>query len=136
MQDEQGSSVADCPFCERIADGLTGLSRGSAVAISDAFPVSPGHTLIVPRRHEADLLQLSEEEFADLWSLAREVCEQLRIEHGAQSFNLGVNVGAEAGQTIAHVHLHVIPRYPGDVEDPRGGVRHVIPRLAPYWEKE
>lgn len=127
---------AGCPFCDRIAGGSVGCSYGSAVAIPDAYPVSLGHTLIVPRRHEANLLRLSDEEFADLWSLAREVCRDLQCERGVQGFNLGVNVGRDAGQTIAHVHLHVIPRYPGDVEDPRGGVRRVIPRLAAYWEQE
>lgn len=123
-----------CPFCRRLAAEAPIVTAGTAAAIVDAYPVSPGHTLVIPMRHEPDFLRLNPAEQSDMWSLAGAVCDRLRSEHGARSFNLGVNVGQPAGQTIAHAHLHVIPRYPGDVEDPRGGVRSVIPTLAPYWE--
>ena len=71
-----------------------------------------------------------------MWSLADEVRQGLERRHGPAGYNLGLNVGTAAGQTVPHAHLHVIPRYPGDVEDPRGGVRHVIPDEAAYWEED
>jgi diadenosine tetraphosphate (Ap4A) HIT family hydrolase len=123
-----------CPFCQRLAAEVPIVAAGTAAAIADAYPVSPGHTLVVPRRHEPDFLRLSAAEQTDIWSLTAALCDWLRSERGATSFNLGVNVGRQAGQTINHAHLHVIPRYDGDIEDPRGGVRWVIPRLAAYWE--
>jgi ATP adenylyltransferase len=101
--------------------------------ITDAFPVTEGHRLIIPRRHTAD--------YFDLWQSERNALERLlRSERQAlmkqdatiKGFNFGVNVGAAAGQTIAHVHLHLIPRREGDMDDPRGGVRGVIPARQSY----
>jgi diadenosine tetraphosphate (Ap4A) HIT family hydrolase len=108
-------------------------SNAWAVALLDGFPISPGHALIVSRRHVASLFDLSPEEQAGLWALLGPVRDTLLREHAPAGFNVGVNVGAAAGQTVAHVHVHVIPRYDGDVEDPRGGVRWVIPARANYW---
>lgn len=133
MADETIAECA-CPLCQSLAADAAIVVLGTAAAIADAYPVSPGHTLVVPRRHEADFLRLSAAEQSDVWSLAVAVCERLRSERGARSFNLGMNIGRPAGQTIDHAHLHVIPRYEGDVEDARGGVRRVIPRRAAYWE--
>jgi diadenosine tetraphosphate (Ap4A) HIT family hydrolase len=106
-----------------------------AVAFPDAFPVSPGHTLIVPRRHEPDYFALTEAEQAAMWHLVTEVRRVLDARHAPNGYNLGINAGAAAGQTVGHAHLHVIPRYAGDVEDPRGGVRWIVPRQAAYWER-
>lgn len=105
-----------------------------AAAFPDAFPLTPGHTLIVPRRHEADYFALTVDEQLAMWALVNAVRQRRESELRAGGYNLGVNVGATAGQTIAHVHVHFIPRYPGDVDDPRGGIRWIIPGRARYWE--
>ena len=122
-----------CPLC-RVADGRETLAANThALAIWDAFPISPGHALIVSRRHVADLFELSAEEQAALWALLPAVKTAIGARHAPAGYNVGVNVGAAAGQTVAHVHVHVIPRYVGDVRDPRGGIRWVLPELAAYW---
>jgi len=104
-----------------------------AIAFPDGFPVSDGHTLIVPRRHVSSLWDLSASELEAIWKLAGEVRALLASEHSPDGFNVGVNDGAAAGQTVDHAHLHIIPRYAGDVPDPRGGIRYVIPDRARYW---
>ena len=109
------------------------LRNTLAAALLDRFPVSEGHTLVVPVRHEPDFSALSPDEEKAVWSLAREVIERLKGDKAPNGFNIGVNIGEAAGQTVGHAHLHVIPRYTGDVADPRGGVRHVIPAKAAYW---
>ncbi len=125
--------MTECPFCLRITAGQFVLENSLAVGFPDGFPVSPGHTLIVPRRHAADYLELSDEEQAAVWDLVGPVRRHIEEDHKPDGYNLGVNVGRAAGQTVAHAHLHVIPRYSGDVEDPRGGIRWIIPAKAPYW---
>lgn len=126
----------DCVFCRRIGTDHVIAESEHAVAFPDGYPVSLGHTLIVPRRHEPDYFALKPGERRALWSLVDEVRDHLERRHGPAGYNLGINAGRAAGQTVAHAHLHVIPRYPGDVEDPRGGVRHVIPDEAAYWEED
>ena len=123
-----------CPFCERIAAGEVTAANGLAVAFPDAFPLSPGHVLIVPRRHEADFFALTVDEQEAMLDLARS--ERVRLLHGSapDGFNLGLNSGEAAGQTIDHAHLHLVPRFTGDTPDPRGGVRWVFPDRARYWE--
>ena len=123
---------SDCPFCSRIAAGDYTARQGGAVAFPDLFPLTPGHMLVAPVRHTPRLLSLSEEESDDLWILALSTARSL-LGGEVRAFNLGVNDGPHAGQTVPHVHLHVIPRRAGDVEDPRGGVRWMIPRRAVYW---
>ena len=93
----------------------------------------PGHTLVVPRRHVASIFELTEEEWGAVWSMVGVVRRELADEEVPDGFNIGVNDGTAAGQTIAHAHVHVIPRRTGDVEDPRGGVRWVIPAKVRYW---
>lgn len=122
------SPFRDVPPTEWIA------SNRSAFAIWDRFPVSPGHALVVPFRLVPTWWDASEEEHADLMALATEVKEVIDEIHRPSGYNLGFNAGEAAGQTVAHLHLHVIPRYPGDVPDPRGGVRHVIPDRGNYLE--
>lgn len=126
------SSVADCPFCTPATDSIVASSR-HAIALRDRYPVSDGHTLIVPREHGAALFDMSAEVVADVWSLVRRVRARLAGESAPAGFNIGVNEGAAAGQTVEHAHVHVIPRFTGDVRDPRGGVRWVVPERAPYW---
>jgi len=89
-------------------------SRPRAVAFPDAHPVSPGHCLVVPRRHQPDFFQLSREEQEDMWDIVWELRELLEAEHDTTSYNVGVNAGEAAGQIVAHAHVHVIPRYEGD----------------------
>ena len=122
-----------CPFCDRIHARNFTAERATAVAFPDAHPLTLGHTLVVPRRHLTGLSLFEPDELTDLWLLGTNLCRDLRREHGASAFNLGVNLGRAAGQTIEHVHLHVIPRYEGDVTDPRGGIRWIIPERARYW---
>jgi diadenosine tetraphosphate (Ap4A) HIT family hydrolase len=131
----QGQPEPGCPFCEIVAKEAS-LSTGHVVAFRDRYPLSEGHTLVVPARHVASLSDLTAEEEAELWALVREVREDLAGSHDLDGFNIGVNDGEAAGQTVRHAHVHVIPRRRGDVPDPRGGVRWVIPDRAPYWEQD
>jgi diadenosine tetraphosphate (Ap4A) HIT family hydrolase len=109
------------------------LENDAAIAFSDGFPVSRGHTLVVPKRHVGSVFELAPAELANLWQLVSEVRAHLSRELNADGFTIGVNDGQAAGQTIAHGHVHVIPRRLGDVPDPRGGVRWVVPEKAAYW---
>jgi len=102
------------------------------LALLDGFPVSPGHVLIVPHRHIPSWFDATEQERAALFGAIEPVCELIKTRYGADGFNFGINSGAAAGQTVPHLHLHVIPRRSGDMEDPRGGVRHVIPSKGNY----
>jgi len=124
-----------CVFCEIVSYKNNFAENSHAVAFPDAFPLSPGHTLIVPRRHVTQYFALTEEEQASLWTLVPHVKNLIESTHAPAGYNLGINSGIAAGQTIEHIHLHVIPRYPGDVPDARGGVRWVIPERAAYWEQ-
>lgn len=120
---------ADCPFC-RPAGAL--LENDLALVIRDRFPVSPGHLLILPRRHVADWFETTMQERLAMFDLADGAKARLDGEFHPDGYNLGINVGEAAGQTIYHVHLHLIPRYRGDVAVPRGGVRGVIPSKQSY----
>jgi diadenosine tetraphosphate (Ap4A) HIT family hydrolase len=128
------SRTETCPFCiEIVAGDQFVYELGTVVALRDRFPVTPGHTLVVPRRHVGQLFDLSDIESLDTWRLLRQLrdaysCDDPRIE----GFNVGVNVGETAGQTVPHVHVHLIPRRRGDTPDPRGGVRGVIPARMNY----
>jgi diadenosine tetraphosphate (Ap4A) HIT family hydrolase len=121
-----------CPFCN-LDPGRIRLENAAAIALPDAFPVAEGHTLVVPRRHVASLFDLSEEEQAAVWRLVAEVRAKLATELHPDGFNIGVNDGPAAGQTVMHAHVHVIPRRKGDAADPRGGVRWIKPEKARYW---
>ena len=121
----------DSPFLAVPASDWLASNR-SAFAIADRFPVSPGHALVVPRRQIASWWEASEQERADLLALVDEVKRQVDAELRPDGYNVGFNDGAAAGQTVGHLHVHVIPRYRGDMPDPRGGVRHVIPGKGNY----
>ena len=117
------------------------MNRGNgrhAAALRDGFPVSDGHTLVLPRRHVQSVFELAGEEQQEVWSLVAEVRDRLRSTLGSvpDGFNVGPNDGVQAGQTVMHAHVHVIPRYKGDMPDPRGGIRWVLPRKANYWAPE
>jgi diadenosine tetraphosphate (Ap4A) HIT family hydrolase len=100
--------------------------------IYDGFPVSEGHCLVVPHRVYANYFDSTEEEIAGLQALVIAAQELLREKFSPDGFNVGVNCGEAAGQTVPHVHIHVIPRYEDDMDDPRGGVRGVIPSKQKY----
>jgi superfamily II DNA or RNA helicase/diadenosine tetraphosphate (Ap4A) HIT family hydrolase/HKD family nuclease len=120
-----------CPFCEPSAERV--FHEGElAIVLWDAFPVSPAHALIVLRRHVASWFDATRDEQHELLELVDIARDAIEAKQPADGYNIGVNVGATAGQTIPHLHLHVIPRREGDVPDPRGGVRHVLPAKANY----
>ena len=103
-----------------------------AFSARDTYAVSPGHTLVIPRRHVANFFDLTPEEVAACMELINEEKKLIDEEFHPDGYNIGVNVGPAAGQSIFHVHIHMIPRYKGDVENPQGGVRHVIAAKAHY----
>jgi diadenosine tetraphosphate (Ap4A) HIT family hydrolase len=119
-----------CIFC---SPGREIIAHNAvAIAVFDSFPVSPGHALILPRRHVVTVWDLEPEEFDECFRLVlavKPVLEQRLSPHG---FNVGINCGEAAGQSVWHAHIHVIPRYRGDTPNPRGGVRHVIPLKGNY----
>ena len=100
--------------------------------IYDGFPVSEGHCLIVPHRVYANYFDSTEEEIVGLQALVVEAQKLLREKFSPDGFNVGINCGEAAGQTVPHMHIHVIPRYEGDMDNPRGGVRGVIPSKQKY----
>ena len=107
-------------------------SNGSAFVVLDAYPVSPGHSLIISCRHVADIFDLTAGEVVDILQLVRSTRDRLNRTLQPTGYNVGVNAGRDAGQTVMHVHVHVIPRYADDTDDPTGGVRGVIPGKARY----
>ena len=125
---------AACPFCSIAADEIL-LERPLAVARRDLFPVSKGHTLIIPRRHVSSFFETTAEERREMMELIDESKAVLDREHRPDAYNIGINDGAAAGQTVMHLHIHLIPRYAGDSPDPRGGVRWIVPKQAEYWKK-
>lgn len=125
-------SVTSCPFCT-LPPSRALLRHPLALAFRDAYPVSPGHTLVIPKRHTASFIETTTEERLALLALLDEAKQQLQAEFSPAGYNIGINDGAAAGQTVGHLHLHLIPRYAGDQPDPRGGVRWVIPDKADYW---
>lgn len=123
------SEGADCPFCAPREP----LARNEhAYMIYDRYPVTPGHILVATFRHRAHFFETSAEERQAMLRLVDEAKILLDGAFAPQGYNIGVNVGETAGQTIMHCHIHVIPRYRGDSPNPRGGVRAVIPGKASY----
>ena len=125
-------SEVSCPFCALPAERILILAD-EALVIRDAFPVSPGHTLVIPRRHIGSFFELTDAERACMVELLAQAKAELDLSFQPDGFNIGINDGAAAGQTVPHLHLHLIPRYRGDAPDPRGGVRWVLPAKAKYW---
>jgi diadenosine tetraphosphate (Ap4A) HIT family hydrolase len=125
-----------CPFCDfynnDVENRVIDKNKYSFV-IRDGFPVSEGHTLIIPKRHAASFFEITSEEKDALFSLLDKHKKVLDAEFSPDSYNIGINDGEATGQTVPHLHIHLIPRYKGDRDDPRGGVRWVIPEKADYW---
>jgi diadenosine tetraphosphate (Ap4A) HIT family hydrolase len=107
-------------------------SNALAFAINDLHPVSPGHTLIIPRRRIPTWFEATPEERMAMFELVDEIKRKLDERLRPDGYNVGFNAGQAAGQTVMHLHVHVIPRFVGDMDDPRGGVRHVIPSKGNY----
>lgn len=124
-----------CLFCTLTPDRIL-LQNELAFAISDAFPVTPGHMLLIPRRHVDTYLDLWQPELNAITDLQRRAIDMLRADPAISGLNIGTNAGASAGQTIFHCHVHVIPRRDGDVDRPAGGVRAVIPGRQDYRDQE
>lgn len=135
------SSLApiSCPFCE-IVHGIHGEriidENEQALLIRDGFPVSNGHSLVVPKRHIATFFETTGEERDAFYALIDRAKLLIDQEYKPDSYNIGINDGPAAGQTVPHLHIHLIPRYENSEFDPRGGVRWVIPGKADYWSDQ
>lgn len=121
-----------CPLCEIELERVW-LRNETGLVLWDGYALSEGHSLVVPIRHVASLFDLSFDEQSSLWELVTEARNQLAAKSNPDGFNVGVNDGEAAGQTVMHAHIHIIPRWRQDVADPRGGIRWVLPDKAKYW---
>lgn len=140
------TNQSTCPFCNPDISNVL-IANDHAIALYDGYPVTPGHSLIVPKRHIASFFEATKEEQAAMFDLVAEMrqlllnpplppFEKVGSLSVPDGFNIGINDGTAAGQTVMHLHIHLIPRYSGDTEDPRGGVRWIMPEKAPYWKKQ
>lgn len=120
-----------CQFCDLPADRIV-AETPLCSTIRDRFPVSNGHTLIIPKRHVASAFELTNEEHSAVWTACLAAKSKLQEELAPDGYNVGFNVGEAAGQTVMHVHLHLIPRYSGDMNQPRGGIRHCVAGKGSY----
>lgn len=126
----------NCRFCNLSPDEKIYYEDDLVLVFRDSSPVSPGHSLAIPKRHVQSFFDTTKEERDALLAALDHVKAELHQELGPDAYNIGVNDGPLAGQSVPHLHIHLIPRFEGDREDPRGGVRWVIPEKAPYWKKE
>lgn len=122
----------DCFFCQRIKNNDFILENELAIARFDDFPVNKGHLEVVPKRHISDWWETSSEEKMAIFELLDEAKKMIDEKYKPDGYNIGMNLGVSAGQSIMHLHVHLIPRYIGDVSNPRGGVRGVIPSKKNY----
>ena len=131
-------SLDSCPFCDVASQTprsriLTQNQHG--FVIRDGFPVTEGHTLIIPKRHVGSFFDITDEERQSLLYLLDQAKRDIQTEFNPDDYNIGINDGPSAGQTVPHLHIHLIPRYVEERVDPRGGVRWVVPDKADYWSK-
>lgn len=125
-------ALKPCPFC--VLDAKRILAEDAlTVVYKDGFPVSPGHTVIIPRHHVATLFEATEAEQAALLKSLARARQFVDNHHQPDGYNIGINHGQAGGQTVPHLHIHLIPCYRGDKEDPRGGVRWILPDKAKSW---
>ena len=129
MQQKGVVSMSGCIFCNR-EDAV--IENDLAQVIHDGYPVSQGHLLVIPRRHVASWFEATPDERAALFDLVDQARGYLEQRYQPDGFNIGINVGEAAGQSVFHLHIHLIPRYTGDLENPKGGVRGVIPHKRIY----
>lgn len=123
--------MGKCPFCN-IDENKKVLLNYKCFAIYDEYPVSLGHMLVIPTEHVTDYRNLTEHQKFVLWDMVDKVIKFLTENYNPDGFNIGINCGDAAGQSVPHVHIHVIPRYNGDMDNPKGGVRGVIPNKQSY----
>jgi len=121
-----------CPFCHIRAEQIIDQDEWVFV-IRDGFPVARGHTLIIPNRHIESYFETTKAERRSMDEMLFKHRGELALQYSTDSFNIGINDGPMAGQTMKHIHLHIIPRHSDDMPDPRGGIRFVIPDKAKYW---
>jgi diadenosine tetraphosphate (Ap4A) HIT family hydrolase len=130
------SSTEDCIFCNKTNCKVISSTKHFFIIRDTAYPVTKHHTLIITHRHVDDYFDLNKEEINDLDEILKNQKRELKqLDKEITAFNIGVNIGRDAGQSIMHCHIHLIPRRKGDVEDPRGGVRGVIPEKQKYKRK-
>ena len=130
------SSTEDCIFCNKTNCKVISSTKHFFIIRDTAYPVTKHHTLIITHRHVDDYFNLNKEEINDLDEILKNQKRELKqLDKEITAFNIGVNIGRDAGQSIMHCHIHLIPRRKGDVEDPRGGVRGVIPEKQKYKRK-
>ena len=122
-----------CPFCSFDRTKIR-IENDLVFTIRDGFPLSPGHTLILPKRHVLSFFETTKNEQRALLGALHQERNELTGEFSPDGFTIGINDGPAAGQTVPHLHIHLIPRYKGDVADPRGGIRWAIPDKAVYWQ--
>ena len=122
--------MVDCIFCHPKQQPM--IVGEYAYSIKDEFPVSNGHCLVIPKRHVESIFELSDDELKDLYVVLKQTKDKLENDYTPDGFNIGINYKEAGGQTIPHTHIHIIPRYNGDVKNPRGGVRGVIPNKQNY----
>ena len=126
----------DCIFCKKTNCKVVLTTKHFFLIRDTAYPVTKHHTLIITNRHVEDFFDLNKNEMTELNEILKKQKEELKIlDKEISAFNIGVNIGKDAGQSIMHCHIHLIPRRKGDVEDPRGGVRGVIPEKQKYKRK-
>lgn len=125
--------VNNCPFCNLSPERIL-YEDEVIVIIRDGFPVSLGHSLIIPCRHIASFFDTTQEERSAILEGIDACKDELDLEFQPAGYNIGINDGPAAGQTVPHLHIHLIPRYQGDQEDPRGGIRWIFPEKAVYWD--
>ena len=123
--------MEQCPFCS-IENEKIFLETDSCMAFFDNFPVTRGHILVIPKKHVSNYFEATKELKKSIWAVVDQVKDMLDKQYKPDGFNIGINVNEVAGQTIFHCHIHVIPRYSGDMENPKGGVRGVIPSKQKY----
>ena len=124
-----------CIFCT-LRDERIIYECNHTIAFIDTYPASPGHTLVVPKRHIPTYFDTSEDEILAIGKAVQICKEFLDNEFNPDAYNIGINNGEAAGQSIKHLHVHIIPRYKGDVEDPKGGVRWILKNKANYWDEK
>jgi len=125
----------NCVFCKLPKERVI-METDLWFVVRDGFPISPGHTLIIPKRHINDYFDIVENEHKSLHDVINQSKVLLEVEFQPDGYNIGINCGEEAGQTVMHLHIHLIPRYKGDCDDPRGGVRWIFPDKADYWSNQ
>lgn len=133
VQRAAGAQPTTCLFCLRDDASLNTIinTNETFYARLDNFPATPGHVEVVPKRHVESFFDLSDSEVLDAYTLMQTVEKELAALHGPSGYTIGVNEGKVAGRSIDHLHIHLIPRYEGDVADPRGGIRQVVPNFDP-----